>query len=136
MFAPFTFSLNFTVSVNVTSFKISDAPARRRKVKAAGDMWSYKKEKKCYFRQIYKALKQINPNSEVSSEAMSIMNFLMNNIIEWFPQEESNGSQEIFQEIAQRASCLAGYNKDWITAKEIRTAIRLHLPWAFNIDES
>ncbi|XP_048203321.1 histone H2B type 1-A-like [Perognathus longimembris pacificus] len=62
---------------------------------------------------IYKLLKQIHPQAEIASEAMSIMNALVN---------------DTFDRIANEASRLAYYNKRAITSKEIQTAVRLLLP--------
>ena len=63
---------------------------------------------------IYKVLKQVHPDTGVSSKAMSIMNSFVN---------------DIFERIAGEASRLAQYNKrSTITSREIQTAVRLLLP--------
>src|SRR5210317_885706 len=63
---------------------------------------------------IYKVLKQVHPDTGVSSKAMSIMNSFVN---------------DIFERIAAEASRLAHYNKrSTITSREIQTAVRLLLP--------
>merc|ERR1711959_273800 len=63
---------------------------------------------------IYKVLKQVHPDTGISSKAMSIMNSLIN---------------DIFEKIATEASKLARYNKKpTITSREIQTAVRLILP--------
>ncbi|OXU25447.1 hypothetical protein TSAR_011431 [Trichomalopsis sarcophagae] len=73
-----------------------------------------KKRKESYAIYIYKVLKQVHPDTGVSSKAMSIMNSFVN---------------DIFERIAAEASRLAQYNKrSTITSREIQTAVRLLLP--------
>ncbi|CAB0037414.1 unnamed protein product, partial [Trichogramma brassicae] len=73
-----------------------------------------KKRKESYAIYIYKVLKQVHPDTGVSSKAMSIMNSFVN---------------DIFERIAAEASRLAHYNKrSTITSREIQTAVRLLLP--------
>merc|ERR1711927_69800 len=63
---------------------------------------------------IYKVLKQVHPETGISSKAMSIMNSFIN---------------DIFEKIASEAARLARYNKKpTITSREIQTAVRLILP--------
>ena len=63
---------------------------------------------------IYKVLKQVHPDTGISSKAMSIMNSFVN---------------DLFERIAAEASRLAHYNKrSTITSREIQTAVRLLLP--------
>uniref|UniRef100_A0A383VFP2 Histone H2B n=1 Tax=Tetradesmus obliquus TaxID=3088 RepID=A0A383VFP2_TETOB len=63
---------------------------------------------------IYKVLKQVHPDTGISSKAMSIMNSFIN---------------DIFEKIAGESSRLARYNKKpTITSREIQTAVRLILP--------
>ncbi|KAM7297705.1 histone H2B-like [Ixodes scapularis] len=63
---------------------------------------------------IYKVLKQVHPDTGVSSKAMSVMNSFVN---------------DIFERIAAESSRLAHYNKrSTITSREIQTAVRLLLP--------
>ena len=72
------------------------------------------KRKESYDIYIYKVLKQVHPNTGVSSKAMSIMNSFIN---------------DLFERIAAEASKLAHYNKrSTITSREIQTAVRLLLP--------
>merc|ERR1712179_741582 len=83
---------------------------------AKGDKKSKKnkKRKESYAIYIYKVLKQVHPDTGVSSEAMSIMNSFVN---------------DLFERIAAEASRLAHYNKrSTITSREIQTAVRLLLP--------
>merc|ERR1712226_1299207 len=75
---------------------------------------STKKRKESYAIYIYKVLKQVRPDTGVSSKAMSIMNSFVN---------------DLFERIAAEASKLAHYNKrSTITSREIQTAVRLLLP--------
>ncbi|CAH3158902.1 unnamed protein product, partial [Pocillopora meandrina] len=63
---------------------------------------------------IYKVLKQVHPDTGISSKAMSIMNSFVN---------------DVFERIATESSRLAHYNKkSTISSREIQTAIRLLLP--------
>lgn len=70
--------------------------------------------KESYAIYVYKVLKQVHPDTGISSKAMSIMNSFVN---------------DIFQRIASEASRLAHYNKrTTISSREIQTAVRLLLP--------
>ena len=81
---------------------------------AAGEKKRSKKRRESYSIYIYKVLKQVHPDTGISSKAMSIMNSFVN---------------DIFERIAQEASRLAHYNKKaTITSREIQTAVRLLLP--------
>ena len=72
------------------------------------------KRKESYAIYIYKVLKQVHPNTGVSSKAMSIMNSFVN---------------DLFERIAAEASKLAHYNKrSTITSRKIQTTVRLMLP--------
>jgi len=72
------------------------------------------KRKESYAIYIYKVLKQVHPDTGVSSKAMSIINSVVN---------------DIFERFATEASRLAHYNKrTTITSREIQTAVRLLLP--------
>ncbi|KAL4082173.1 hypothetical protein QTP88_005266 [Uroleucon formosanum] len=72
------------------------------------------KRKESYAIYIYKVLKQVHPDTGVSSKAMSIMNSFVN---------------DLFERIAAESSRLAHYNKrSTITSREIQTAVRLLLP--------
>ncbi|XP_065059073.1 histone H2B, gonadal-like [Rhopilema esculentum] len=73
---------------------------------ASGDKKRSKKRKESYSIYIYKVLKQVHPDTGVSSKAMSIMNSFVN---------------DIFERIAQEASRLAHYNKKaTITSRKSR----------------
>ncbi|XP_043858318.1 histone H2B type 1-M-like [Dromiciops gliroides] len=70
--------------------------------------------KESYSVYVYKVLKQVHPDTGISSKAMGIMNSFVN---------------DIFERIASEASRLAHYNKrSTITSREIQTAVRLLLP--------
>merc|ERR1712226_645658 len=72
------------------------------------------KRKESYAIYIYKVLKQVHPDTGVSSKAMSIMNSFVN---------------DIFERIAAESSRPAHYNKrSTISSREIQTAVRLLLP--------
>ena len=72
------------------------------------------RRKESYGIYIYKVLKQVHPDTGVSSKAMSIMNSFVN---------------DIFERLAAESSRLAHYNKrSTITSREIQTAVRLLLP--------
>ena len=84
------------------------APGRKKGSKGS------KRRKESYAIYIYKVLKQVHPDTGVSSKAMSIMTSFVN---------------DIFERIAAEASRLAHYNKrSTITSREIQTAVRLLLP--------
>ena len=72
------------------------------------------KRKESYSIYIYKVLKQVHPDTGISSKAMSIMNSFVT---------------DVFERIAGEASKLAHYNKkSTISSREIQTAVRLLLP--------
>ncbi|MEQ2211109.1 hypothetical protein XENOCAPTIV_026862, partial [Xenoophorus captivus] len=67
-----------------------------------------KTRKESYAIYVYKVLKQVHPDTGISSKAMSIMNLFVN---------------DIFEHIASEASRLAHYNKrSTITSREIQEA--------------
>ncbi|XP_078388921.1 histone H2B-like [Cetorhinus maximus] len=73
-----------------------------------------KSRKESYAIYIYKVMKQVHPDTGISSKAMSIMNSFVS---------------DIFERIAGEASRLAHYNKrSTISSREIQTAVRLLLP--------
>ena len=98
-----------------TSGKAAKAAGKATKAIAKGDKKKRnKKRKESYAIYIYKVLKQVHPDTGVSSKAMSIMNSFVN---------------DLFERIAAEASRLAHYNKrSTITSREIQTAVRLLLP--------
>ena len=98
-----------------TSGKAAKKSGKAQKAIAKGDKKKKnKKRKESYAIYIYKVLKQVHPDTGISSKAMSIMNSFVN---------------DIFQRIAAEASRLAHYNKrSIITSREIQTSVRLLLP--------
>merc|ERR1712220_16646 len=89
--------------------KADKKPAKKTVKKGA----SGTKKKKAKV-DIYKVLKQVHPDTGISSKAMSIMNSFIN---------------DIFEKIAGEASKLARYSKKpTVTSREIQTAVRLILP--------
>ncbi|KAI6170381.1 Exostosin-like 3 [Aphelenchoides bicaudatus] len=82
--------------------------------KPSGDKKRRKSRKETYSVYIYRVLKQVHPDTGISSKAMSIMNSFVN---------------DVFERIAGEASRLAHYNKkSTISSREIQTSVRLILP--------
>ncbi|XP_043923353.1 histone H2B type 1-F/J/L-like [Protopterus annectens] len=70
--------------------------------------------KESYSIYVYKVLKQVHPDTGISSKAMNITNSFVN---------------DIFERIAEEASRLAHYNKRLtISSRESQTAVWLLLP--------
>ena len=85
-----------------------------KKTVKGGAKKSSKKKVETYKIYIYKVLKQVHPDTGISSKAMSIMNSFIN---------------DIFEKIATEAAKLARYNKKpTVTSREIQTSVRLILP--------
>ena len=98
----------------VAASKKGEKKAATKKPVGEGKKKRKKSRKESYSIYIYKVLKQVHPDTGISSKAMSIMNSFVN---------------DIFERIATEASRLAHYNKKHtITSREIQTAVRLHLP--------
>ncbi|CAL8316383.1 late histone H2B.L4 [Gadus morhua] len=103
----------------------NDVQKKKKKVKvvgggagagAGGEKKAKKrgKRRETYAMYIYKVLKQVHPDTGISSKAMSIMNSFVN---------------DLFERIATEASRLAQYNqRSTITSREVQTAVRLLLP--------
>ncbi|XP_029379869.1 histone H2B type 2-K1 [Echeneis naucrates] len=88
----------------------------KKKAKSSSEKKAKRKAKRreTYAMYIYKVLKQVHPDTGISSRAMSIMNSFVN---------------DLFERIATEASRLAQYNKrSTITSREVQTAVRLLLP--------
>ncbi|XP_059199995.1 late histone H2B.L4 [Centropristis striata] len=88
----------------------------KKKGKMTGEKKGKRKAKRreTYAMYIYKVLKQVHPDTGISSRAMSIMNSFVN---------------DLFERIGTEASRLAQYNKrSTITSREVQTAVRLLLP--------
>ena len=93
--------------------KKADKKPAKKTVKGGAGKRS-KKPVESYKIYIYKVLKQVHPDTGISSKAMSIMNSFIN---------------DIFEKLATEASKLAVSNKKpTITSREIQTAVRLILP--------
>jgi len=72
------------------------------------------KRKESYSSYLYKVLKQVHPDTGISSKAMSIMNSLVN---------------DMFERIANESSKLSAHTgRQTISSREIQTAVRLILP--------
>ncbi|XP_067878289.1 histone H2B 5-like [Heterodontus francisci] len=85
-----------------------------KKAPTKGSKKRRKSRKESYSIYVYKVMKQVHPDTGISSKAMSIMNSFVN---------------DIFERIAREASRLAHYNKrSTISSREIQTAVRLLLP--------
>ena len=88
--------------------------ASKAKAARTTDKKRRRRRRESYSIYIYKVLKQVHPDTGISSKAMSIMNSFVN---------------DIFERIAAEASRLAHYNRrSTITSREIQTAVRLLLP--------
>ena len=96
------------------SAKGAKKAASKAKAARSGDKKRKRRRKESYAIYVYKVLKQVHPDTGISSKAMSIMNSFVN---------------DIFERIAAEASRLAHYNRrSTITSREIQTAVRLLLP--------
>ncbi|XP_038563351.1 histone H2B 1/2-like [Micropterus salmoides] len=85
-----------------------------KSVSKTGKKKKRKTRKESYAIYVYKVLKQVHPDTGISSKAMLIMNSFVS---------------DIFERIAGESSRLAHYNKrSTITSREIQTAVRLLLP--------
>ena len=94
--------------------KKTPAKKSEKKPKKSSGTKKKKKRTESYSSYIYKVLKQVHPDTGISSKAMSIMNSFIN---------------DIFEKIATEAAKLARYNKKpTVTSREIQTAVRLILP--------
>ena len=86
--------------------------AGKAKASRSADGKKKRKKKKSY--SIYKVMKQVHPDTGISSKAMSIMNSFVN---------------DLFERIASEASRLAHYSKrSIISSREVQIAVRLLLP--------
>ncbi|KOC63219.1 Histone H2B type 2-F [Habropoda laboriosa] len=84
--------------------KLEDHDKKRKKKRRVESFVTY----------LYKVLKQVHPETEISNKAMNIMNSFM---------------REIFERFAAEAAQLLTYNKkSTITPCEIQTAVKLLLP--------
>ena len=83
--------------------------------KASGDKKNRKRSRKqSYATYIYKVLKQVHPDTGISTRGMAVMNSFIN---------------DLFDKIASESGRLVRYNKkSTLTSREIQTAVRLLLP--------
>lgn len=96
----------------VVSGKAAKKAGKAKAVKT--DKKKRKKRRESYAIYIYKVLRQVHPDTGISSKAMSIMNSFVN---------------DIFERIANESSRLSHYNKkSTISSREIQTGVRLLLP--------
>jgi histone H2B len=99
------------------SGKAAKKAGKAQKNISKSDRKKKRKRQESYAIYIYKVLKQVHPDTGISSKAMSIMNSFVN---------------DIFEQIAAEASRLTHYNKrSTFTSREIQTAVRLLLPGEF-----
>ncbi|VDQ13174.1 unnamed protein product [Trichobilharzia regenti] len=90
------------------------AAKKESKAKLPKDDKKKRRRKESYAIYIYKVLRQVHPDTGISSKAMSIMNSFVN---------------DIFDRIAAEANRLSHYNKkSTISSREVQTAVRLLLP--------
>ncbi|CDW55494.1 Histone H2B [Trichuris trichiura] len=87
---------------------------KAKKVNRSTEKKRKKPRKESFASYIYKLLKQVHPDTGISSKAMSIMNSFV---------------YDTFDRIGTEASRLAQYNnRHTIGSREIQTAVRLLLP--------
>ncbi|XP_049826261.1 histone H2B [Aethina tumida] len=96
-----------------TSGKAAKMAGKTQTNISKSDKKKKRRRKESYAIYIYKVLKQVHPDTGISSKAMSIMNSFV---------------KDIFERIAAEASRLAHYKRSTITSREIQTAVRLLLP--------
>ena len=88
--------------------------SKEKKPKGEKGKKSKKRRTESYSIYIYKVLKQVHPDTGISTKGMSIMNSFIN---------------DIFERIALEASKLGRYSKKaTMSSREIQTAVRLMLP--------
>ena len=105
----------FTMAPKPTAAKKGEKSGGKAK-STSGDSTKKRRSKRqeSYAIYIYKVLKQVQPDTGISSKAMGIMNSFVN---------------DIFESIATESSRLAHYNKkSTISSCEIQTTIRLLFP--------
>ncbi|CAK8691344.1 unnamed protein product [Clavelina lepadiformis] len=87
---------------------VAKKPQQEKKVKRRH------RRKESFGIYIYKVLKQVHPDTGISSKAMKIMNSFVS---------------DLFERVAGEASRLCHYNKrSTISSREVQTAVRLLLP--------
>jgi histone H2B len=89
-------------------------PAKAVAKKTSEGKKKRKTRKESYSSYIYKVLKQVHPDTGISTRGMSVMNSFIN---------------DLFDKIATESGKLVRYNKkNTLTSREIQTAVRLLLP--------
>ena len=89
-------------------------PAKTVAKKTSEGKKKRKTRKESYSSYIYKVLKQVHPDTGISTRGMSVMNSFIN---------------DLFDKIATESGKLVRYNKkNTLTSREIQTAVRLLLP--------
>ncbi|KAH9506813.1 histone H3, variant 3 [Dermatophagoides farinae] len=112
-------NLNFhnessTMAPPSTGKAVKKSGKAQKSVRATDKKKKHRRRKESFSIYIYKVLKQVHPDTGISSKAMSIMNSFVN---------------DIFERIAAESSRLSHYNKrTTITSREVQTAVRLLLP--------
>jgi len=80
----------------------------------SGHKKKHKKRKETYSSYTYKILKQIHPDTSISTRAMSIVSSIIN---------------DMFERVATEASKLAIRNRKYtLSSRDLQTAVRLILP--------
>ena len=108
--------LTYTMGLGGMPPKAAKKAKKEKKPKAAGEKGKKKKKRRTesYSIYIYKVLKQVHPDTGISTKGMSIMNSFIS---------------DIFDKIANEAGKLVRSNKKGtLTSREIQTAVRLALP--------
>jgi histone H2B len=108
--------LTYTMGLGGMPPKAAKKAKKEKKPKVAGEKGKKKKKRRTesYSIYIYKVLKQVHPDTGISTKGMSIMNSFIS---------------DIFDKIANEAGKLVRYNKKGtLTSREIQTAVRLALP--------
>lgn len=98
------------------SVPVAEKKVAKKGVSSGGTDKSSRKKKRSetYSVYIYRVLKQVHPDTGISSKAMSIMNSFV---------------ADLFERLASEASKLSHYSKTkTLTSREIQTAVRLILP--------
>ncbi|PXF47806.1 Histone H2B type 1-B [Gracilariopsis chorda] len=97
------------------SVPVAEKKVAKKGISAGPEKSSRKKKRnESYSIYIYKVLKQVHPDTGISSKAMSIMNSFV---------------ADLFERIATEAAKLSSYNHTkTLTSREIQTAVRLLLP--------
>ncbi|KAJ9587471.1 hypothetical protein L9F63_028277 [Diploptera punctata] len=95
------------------SGKAAKKAGKAQKNISKGDKKKKRKRKESYAIYIYKVLKQVHPDTGISSKAMSIMNSFVN---------------DIFERIAAEASRLAHYNKRCSFPENLQSTLSVKEP--------